>query len=251
MTAPTSWMPGRTLACAACMVTILGAASFPHAAGAGAGADGTSLELRQPIECQMGRAEEHQYTLALTQREYARVIVEQRGVDVIVEVRDPKGGVIADYDDDVRKHGQEQVDLVADAGGTYIVAIKAAPGTVASGSYAITLRFAPCRPRLGPIAASGTASSHERRSPGHRRPIRRREAAARARADRHRKPARARRRAGGGDRDAAGGCVSEDTGQRPIGIAVRPWDRHPGAHARRRPSRDSARTVSAGAAVPA
>ena len=139
MTAPTIRRRRRPLAWAAFSAAVLAATSFTYATAATSGADVTTLELTQPIERQLTRGEEHRFQLALKEREYAGVVVEQRGVDVIVEVRGPKGGVIADYDDEVRKRGQEQVDLVADPAGVYTIVIKAAPGTVVPGSYAITL----------------------------------------------------------------------------------------------------------------
>ncbi|HWW82956.1 MAG TPA: CHAT domain-containing tetratricopeptide repeat protein [Vicinamibacterales bacterium] len=95
------------------------------------------LEAGQPIERQLARGEQHRYRLPMTTGEYARVIVEQRGIDVSVEVRGGDGSAIADFDDEVRSIGEEQIDVVADRSGGFIVAIKAAAGIVVAGSYAI------------------------------------------------------------------------------------------------------------------
>jgi len=98
-----------------------------------------ALETGSSIERPLARGEEHRYRLALTAGEFASVIVDQLGVDVIVQVRGGDDSVIADFDDEIRSRGQEQIDIVADTRGTFTVAIKAAPGLVAPGSYAIRL----------------------------------------------------------------------------------------------------------------
>ena len=89
------------------------------------------------VERQLTRGEEHRYRLALTTGEYAAVVVEQRGIDVIAQVRGADGSAIASFDDNPGSRGQEQVGVVADTDGTYSLAIAAAPGIVASGSYSI------------------------------------------------------------------------------------------------------------------
>src|ERR1700730_12659015 len=71
-----------------------------------------ALQPGQRIERQLARGQQHGYRLALTTGEYARVIVEQRGIDVSVEVRGSDGGAIADFDDEARNSGEEQIDVV-------------------------------------------------------------------------------------------------------------------------------------------
>jgi CHAT domain-containing protein len=124
-------MTRRPIVCATLTVMLLSVALLAGDAG------GPALEPGQRIVRQLVRGEQHGYRLALTTGEYARVIVEQRGIDVTVEVRGSDGGAIADFNDEVRNSGEEQIDVVADRGGAYIVAVKAAPGIVVPGAYAI------------------------------------------------------------------------------------------------------------------
>jgi CHAT domain-containing protein/Tfp pilus assembly protein PilF len=98
-----------------------------------------ALGSAQTTERLLGRGGEHQYQIALHAGEYAEVVVEQRGVNVIVQVRDPSDDPIADFDEEPRRLGQEQVELAADVDGGYTVAIKAAPGTTVPGSYTIQI----------------------------------------------------------------------------------------------------------------
>jgi CHAT domain-containing protein len=101
------------------------------------GQDARVLEPGAVVERELAPKGEHRYRLAMTAGECVSVSVEQRGVDVVVQTRDADDRVIADFQDVVRDQGTEQVDLVADAGGTYTFAITVAPGTVPSGSYVI------------------------------------------------------------------------------------------------------------------
>jgi CHAT domain-containing protein/Tfp pilus assembly protein PilF len=99
----------------------------------------TVLEAKAVVERRLGRGEEHRYELPLKAGECATVIVEQRGVDVVVHTRDADARVIADFQDEIGGGGRQEVGLVADSDGTYGVVLDAARGTVAPGHYAIRI----------------------------------------------------------------------------------------------------------------
>lgn len=101
------------------------------------------LEAGKAIERQLARGEEHGYGLALTAGQSARVIVEQHGIDATVQVRKADGTVLADVQDDLGAHGQECVDVVANASATFTLLIRTPPGIVGTGSY--TIRIASIR----------------------------------------------------------------------------------------------------------
>jgi hypothetical protein len=127
-----------------CVVFLAGRAHDPGAFAASAAGqisgqsspDVTTLETGITVERELGPREEHPYQLALTQGDDVQVVVEQRGVDVVVQARRPDGSVIADFQLEITSQGQEQVDIVADAGGAYVLSVKHGPG-IMSGSYAI------------------------------------------------------------------------------------------------------------------
>jgi CHAT domain-containing protein len=100
-------------------------------------AEVSNLEDGRIIERQLSRGDDHQYRLTLKSGECLRIAVEQRGIDVAVQLRDPAGNVIADVDDEVRPRGEEHADLVADVSGVFTIAIAASPVAMAVGSYAI------------------------------------------------------------------------------------------------------------------
>lgn len=102
-----------------------------------AGRETAVLPPDQTIERALTRGLEHRYQLALKAGECVRVVVEQRGIDVVVQARGADDRLIAEVQDDVTSRGQEDVDLVADTAGTYTFTIAPAPGIVVPGSYAI------------------------------------------------------------------------------------------------------------------
>src|SRR5205085_6799252 len=72
-----------------------------------------SLELAKPIERSIAADETHSYTLNLNAGQYAHLVVDQRGVDVVVSAYAPKGAKIAQVDGPYGKYGIELVFLVA------------------------------------------------------------------------------------------------------------------------------------------
>ena len=99
----------------------------------------STLEDGRRIERQLTRDDDHRYFVVMDAGECIHVIVEQHGADVVVETRDRAGNAIAEYDDEVRRDGEEHVDLVAEASGSYTVAIRASSAANVAGRYAIRI----------------------------------------------------------------------------------------------------------------
>src|SRR5262249_11680216 len=96
----------------------------------------STLDHGRTIERRLPREDDHRYFVMMDAGECLHVIVEQHGADVVVETRDRAGNAIAQFDDEVRRDGEEHVDLVANAAGTYSVAIRASSVAIVSGRYA-------------------------------------------------------------------------------------------------------------------
>ena len=92
-----------------------------------------------PVERQLAGGDLHDYRLSLERGEYAGVAVEQRGIDVVVQVFDPAGKLAAEYDAESRKTGREFAGIAADTPGDFRVRIKAAYSKAAAGHYDIRL----------------------------------------------------------------------------------------------------------------
>src|ERR1041385_1193974 len=82
------------------------------------------LERGSPIEREISGRRQDVYEVALTPGEYADVVVEQRGVDVVVSVRDAAGKLVAEFDAESRTQGQELAGLVAQSPSPYRVSVR-------------------------------------------------------------------------------------------------------------------------------
>lgn len=96
-----------------------------------------ALAPGQIVERRLNRGEEHRFGLALGAGEYATVAVEPQGIDVTVQVSGTEGTALGGFQDDTGTTGRVEAELVADSTGTYTLAVRPSPGTVASGSYSI------------------------------------------------------------------------------------------------------------------
>ncbi len=112
------------------------------------------LEAGKPIEASMSSKQRQTFQLTLQAGEFAHVVVAQRGVDVILRWSSPDGTRISDFQDDIRKNGEEHAIIVADTSGTYSLAVIAAIPGEPSGTYVV--RLAETRP-----ATTADRSRHE------------------------------------------------------------------------------------------
>jgi CHAT domain-containing protein/Tfp pilus assembly protein PilF len=97
------------------------------------------LEAGKPIEHSLSGGDQHTYEIALTAGDYAHVTVEQHGIDVIVAVLAADGSSVLEFQNETGYVGTERAELVADASGPSILAVKAALPGGPTGSYVIRL----------------------------------------------------------------------------------------------------------------
>ena len=100
---------------------------------------GNSLELGNTRQAALAGGESHEYQFHLRAGEYARVVVEQRGVDLAVACLGPAGQEMFALDSSVTGDA-EAVELIADTSGEYRLRITAAELHAPNGRYEITLR---------------------------------------------------------------------------------------------------------------
>jgi CHAT domain-containing protein/Tfp pilus assembly protein PilF len=112
--------------------------NIPVAAASGPGEPAVvSLAPGKAIECGISGDETQSYAVTLAAGQYARVVVDQRGVDVVVVVYRPDGSKLFQIDSPNHDRGFEPVSLVADPPGTYRVEVKSQ--TKPTGRYEIKL----------------------------------------------------------------------------------------------------------------
>src|SRR5262249_53613714 len=97
------------------------------------------LEPGQSIEREIAGGESHAYQLTLASGQYARVIVDQRGIDVAVTVYGTDGEKI--IESDVAEIGEaEEVSLVADVAANFQLEVQAPGKTAPKGRYEIKIK---------------------------------------------------------------------------------------------------------------
>jgi CHAT domain-containing protein len=97
-----------------------------------------SLELNKPIERSIAAGETQSYTLTLTAGQYAHLVTDQRGVDVVVSIIAPGGTKLVRVDMPNGNRGPEPASLIAGATGAYRVDVLST-STKLPGRYEVKL----------------------------------------------------------------------------------------------------------------
>src|SRR5215475_15160350 len=97
------------------------------------------LESGKPIERELAGGQSHDYQLTLADGQYVNLVVDQRGIDVVVKLFGPDGKPIMEFDSENRVQGQESVSLVAEAGGSYRLSVQPKLNSAAAGRYEIRM----------------------------------------------------------------------------------------------------------------
>lgn len=136
-TRPRKWLWAVVLALAACREPAQERAPEPvHKP-----AREIERELRpgQPMAATLGPGEVHRYRLlSLRQGDLLRVVVEQQGIDVVVDLDDPAGHRVLEADRPINNHGPELVLAVAERAGDYWLVVRGAE-KVEPGRYVATI----------------------------------------------------------------------------------------------------------------
>ena len=76
------------------------------------------LEPGKPISRELSGGEVHSYQIVLTAKQFVRVAVDQRGINLIVTLHDSNGKRIAQVDSWVGLYGTENASLVSETAGS-------------------------------------------------------------------------------------------------------------------------------------
>jgi CHAT domain-containing protein/Tfp pilus assembly protein PilF len=96
-----------------------------------------SLEPGKPIESEMAGGQTHQYRIDIPASQFFHVIVDQRGIDVVVALLGPDGKEIVEVDTPNGAWGPESLAVVADTAGSYTVAVRSLEKDAPAGKYEI------------------------------------------------------------------------------------------------------------------
>jgi CHAT domain-containing protein/Tfp pilus assembly protein PilF len=98
-----------------------------------------ALEIGKPIERGIARGERHSYQITLSANEFVHIVVEQRGIDVVVTMFGPSGQQITEVDSPNGAQGRERVLFVTSLAGNYHIDIYSLREQAASGRYEVRI----------------------------------------------------------------------------------------------------------------
>src|SRR5262245_61921219 len=132
-----SWGWGWTLRSAALAGLVLLSATVNAAASQ---EQATPLTLSQPLARGMRGGEQHTYQISLNAGQYARVVLEQKGIDVVVALSAADGKPLLEVDNNLSgTRGMEEVSLVAEVSGNYLFNVRSLEKDASAGRYEIRL----------------------------------------------------------------------------------------------------------------
>jgi len=98
------------------------------------------LIITQPIAREMRGGEHHPYQVKLNAGQYVRVVVEQKGIDVVLALSGADGKPLLEVDNNLSgTRGMEVVSLVADVSGTYQLNVSSLEKDASAGRYEIRI----------------------------------------------------------------------------------------------------------------
>ena len=105
--------------------------------GGGNEKDVRPLEAGKPIKSELAGERRHAYRIVLGADQFLKVIVEQQGIDVVAQVSGPDGKQILEFDSESRPQGREEVSLLAEAAGAFLLTVSPKLKVHSAGSYEI------------------------------------------------------------------------------------------------------------------
>ncbi len=97
------------------------------------------LERDKPVERELAGGQSHSYRIALTAGQYLRVIVDQRGIDVVVMLIAPDGKQLIEVDSPNGDKGPEPVAAIIESSGSHRLEIRALNKEAATGRYEVKI----------------------------------------------------------------------------------------------------------------
>ena len=98
------------------------------------------LIIGQPVVRDMRGGEQHGYQLSLNAGQYVRVVLEQKGIDVVLTLLGADGKPLVEVDNNLSgTRGMEVVSLVADVSGSYVLNVRSLEKGASAGRYEIRI----------------------------------------------------------------------------------------------------------------
>jgi CHAT domain-containing protein/Tfp pilus assembly protein PilF len=101
--------------------------------------DARALTPGRQVERELAGKEVHIYRIEMAAGQYARIVVDQQGIDVVIKAFSPSNDLISEVDRPHLARGREAISLLADVTSTCALRIQSLENTAARGRYTITL----------------------------------------------------------------------------------------------------------------
>jgi CHAT domain-containing protein len=98
-----------------------------------------SLEPGKPVERELSGGKSHSYKITMISGQYLHLVVEQRGIDVAMELFTPDGKKIREADIWRATVGAEAISVIAEATGAYIIEMRSTEKTAQKGRYQVKI----------------------------------------------------------------------------------------------------------------
>src|SRR4030095_15663023 len=99
-----------------------------------------SIAVGPPVAREMRGGEEHLYEVKLSAGQYARVVLEQKGIDVVLVLLGADGKPLLEVDNNLSgTRGLEVVSLLAEVSGAYLVHVRSLQKDAAAGRYEVRI----------------------------------------------------------------------------------------------------------------
>ncbi|HVS31731.1 MAG TPA: PPC domain-containing protein [Thermoanaerobaculia bacterium] len=102
----------------------------------------TPLERDRPLAADIAAGEVHEYAVAATAGSLLRVVVEQRGIDLVLTAHAPDGAKVGEVDSPNGANGPEPLAFVTSEAGSYRFEVRSLEKDVKPGKYEIRIASA-------------------------------------------------------------------------------------------------------------
>lgn len=99
-----------------------------------------TLEMSRPQRDELGGGQARSYRFELAAGEFVRVVVEQRGIDLVAALFGPDGKELVEMDSPFGAQGPEPIFWVAESAGVYRVEVRSLATDAVAGGYEIRLQ---------------------------------------------------------------------------------------------------------------
>ena len=99
----------------------------------------TTLESGKMLERELTGGQKHLFQITFSADQYAKVVIEQRGIDIVARLLNADGKIVVEYDFDPRNKGDETVEMTAKTAGNYQLTVEPRQKNALAGRYQIRL----------------------------------------------------------------------------------------------------------------